>query len=232
MEIEALSHIEMNSHKDTRRALRISPHPRISRGGFAMKEFLKTTIVGGILFLVPVALVLAVLNHAVQLAEKIVRPISHDLDLDHSIAGFGIVTVLTILLLVAVSFAAGVVARTRSGTRIKGWIESSFLGGLPQYQIIKSMGEGLAQIDGADDLKPVLISLDGGWRLGYQIEPAANGWVTVFVPQAPTLTSGDVFYLPVDRIKPLNMSMMKARSIVKHIGIGSADALRGVNLAG
>jgi uncharacterized membrane protein len=202
-----------------------------SCGSFAMKEFLKTTIVGGILFLLPVALVLMVLNHALQLAEKVVRPVSHGLDLDHSIAGFGIVTVLTVLLLVVVSFAAGIVARTRSGTRIKGWLESSFLGNLPQYQIVKSMGEGLAQIEGADDLKPVLISFDGGWRMGYLLESIENGWVAVFVPQAPTLTSGEVFYLPADRIKPLNISMMKARSIVKHIGIGSGDALRGVTLS-
>jgi uncharacterized membrane protein len=196
-----------------------------------MKEFLKTTIVGGILFLLPVVLVLAVLNHALQLAEKVVRPISHGLDLDHSIAGFGIVAVLTVLLLVVVSFAAGVVARTRSGTRIKGWLESSFLGGLPQYQLVKSMGEGLVQIEGADDLKPVLISSDGGWRLGYLLESLENGWVAVFVPQAPTLTSGEVLYLPADRIRPLSISMMKARTIVKHIGIGSADALRGINLS-
>ena len=195
-----------------------------------MKEFLKTTTVGGILFLLPVALVLAVLNHALQLAEKVVRPVSHDLNLDHSIAGIGIVTVLTVLLLVTVSFAAGVVARTRHGTRIKGWVESSFLGNLPQYQILKSMGEGLAQIDGADDLKPVLISFDGGWRIGYLMETLANDWVTVFVPKAPTLTSGDLFYLPADRIKPLNISLMKARSIVSHIGLGSGEVLRGVKL--
>jgi len=196
-----------------------------------MKEFLKTTTVGGILFLLPVALVLAALNHALQLAEKVVRPISHDLDLDHSIAGIGVVTVLTVLLLVTVSFAAGIVARTRHGTRIKGWIESSFLGNLPQYQIMKSMGEGLAQIDGADDLKPILISFDGGWRIGYLMEALGNGWVTVFVPQVPTLTSGDLFYLPADRIKHLNISMMKARSIVKHIGLGSGEVLRGVSLS-
>jgi hypothetical protein len=76
-----------------------------------MKEFLKTTIVGGVLFLLPVALVLMVLNHALQLAEKVVRPISHSLNSDHTIAGFEIVTALTVLLLVIISFAAGIVAR-------------------------------------------------------------------------------------------------------------------------
>ena len=53
--------------------------------GHAMKEFLKTTIIGGALFLLPVALVLLVLNHALQLAGKVVRPISHNLHFDRAV---------------------------------------------------------------------------------------------------------------------------------------------------
>jgi uncharacterized membrane protein len=195
-----------------------------------VKEFLKTTIVGGILFLLPVALVLLVLNHAFKLAGKVVRPITHTLHFDHTISGVGTATVLAVLLLITVSFAAGIVARTNGGRRISGWFENSFLGGLPQYQLVKSMGEGLAQIEGADDLKPALISVDGGWQMGYLLESLGNDWVAVFVPQAPTLTSGNVMYIPTDRIKLLNISMVKARSIIKHIGIGYGEALRGVDL--
>jgi uncharacterized membrane protein len=85
-----------------------------------MKQFLKTTIVGGVLFLLPVALVLLVLNHAFQLAAKAVRPVSHSLNFDHTVAGIGSATVLTILLLVIVPFAAGMIARTQAGRRISG----------------------------------------------------------------------------------------------------------------
>ena len=46
-----------------------------------MKEFLKTTIVGGVLFLLPVALVLFILGYAVRLAAKVVQPISNSLHL-------------------------------------------------------------------------------------------------------------------------------------------------------
>ena len=31
----------------------------------------------------------------------------------------------------------------------------------------------------------------GGWQIGYLLEPLANGWVTVFLPQAPTPMSGN-----------------------------------------
>ena len=139
-------------------------------------------------------------------------------------------TFLAVLLLIIVSFAAGIVARTNVGRRISQWFQSSFLGNLPQYQLVKSMAEGLAQIEGADNLKPALISVAAGWQIGYLLEPLENGWVAVFVPQAPTPMSGNVMYLPADRVRPLNISMIEARTIVKHIGIGSAAALRGTSL--
>jgi uncharacterized membrane protein len=199
-----------------------------------MKEFLKTTLIGGALFLLPVALVLAILGHALKIAIEAARPISSFLHFDHigKIAGMGIVTIVAIILLVLVSFVAGVLARTKAGSRISGWFEKSFLGGLPQYQMVKSMAQGLAQAEGAsDDFKPVLVGGEGGWQIGYLLETLEDDWVAVFVPQAPTPLAGNVMYFPSDRVRPLNITMLQARAIVKNIGIGSATALQGANLS-
>lgn len=198
-----------------------------------MKEFLKTTIVGGVVFLLPVALVLAVLDHAFRIAVKAAQPISHGLHLDQlgKIAGIGIVTTLAVLLLVLISFIAGLVARTRAGSRISAWFERSFLGSSPQYQMVKSVAQSLAEVETtSNDLKPVLVSTDGGWQIGYLLEPLENGWVAVFMPQAPTPTSGSIRYFPAGRIRPLELTMLQARTLVKNIGIGSAEALQGADL--
>ncbi|MGY4575628.1 DUF502 domain-containing protein [Bradyrhizobium sp. USDA 3256] len=196
----------------------------------AMKEFLKTTLIGGALFLLPVALVLAILGHAMRVAVKAALPVSHALHFDQigKVAGIGIVTVVAVVLLILVSFLAGIVARTKAGSRISAWVEKSFLGGLPQYQMVKSMAQGLAQAESAsDEFKPVLVNVDGGWQLGYLLETLGNDWAVVFVPQAPTPLVGNVRYYPVDRIHPLSMSMLQARAIVTNVGIGSAAALQG-----
>ena len=42
--------------------------------------------------------------------------------------------------------------------------------------------------------------------------------------------SGDVMFLPADRVRPLNITMVQAVAIVKHVGVGSAEALRGADL--
>jgi hypothetical protein len=47
-----------------------------------VKEFLKTTIVGGVLFLLPLGLVLFILGYALRLATSVAQPISKALHLD------------------------------------------------------------------------------------------------------------------------------------------------------
>jgi uncharacterized membrane protein len=189
-----------------------------------MKEFFKTTLIGGALFLLPIVLVMVILGHALRLAVKVAQPISHSLHLDQlgKMTGIGVVTLLAVGLLILVSFGAGIVARTGLGSRISGWFANSFLGNLPQYQVVKSMAEGLSEVKGENgDLKPVLVSIADGWQIGYLLEPLENGWLAVFLPKAPTPTSGDVKYLPADRVRPLNLTMLQAMEIVKHLGIGS-----------
>jgi len=197
-----------------------------------VKEFLKTTIFGGVLFLLPVAVVLFILSYALRLVKTIATPISNSLHLDQlgGIAGISATTVLSALVLILISFVAGIAARTAVGRRITHWSESSLLGRFPHYQLIKSMAEGFAHIQSASGLKPALISIEDGWQIGYLLEPLENDWVAVFLPQAPTPMSGNIMYFPAKRVRPLGITMVEALSIVKSIGAGSAAALRGVDL--
>jgi uncharacterized membrane protein len=193
-------------------------------------EFLKATLAGGVLFLLPVVLVLIVLHRAMSYALGAAKPISHLLPIESVIGAYG-ENALAIFMLILVSLLAGLVARTREGRRIMRWSENSLLGGLPQYQMVKTMAEGLAHVENAKkSVQPALISIEDGWQIGYLLEPLENGWVTVFLPQAPTPMSGNVMYLPANRTRPLDITMIQAVEIVRHIGVGSAEALQGTDL--
>jgi uncharacterized membrane protein len=194
----------------------------------SLMEFLKATIAGGVLFLLPVVLLAIVLRHAMQLAGKVAHPVAALLP--EALVGAGLVTGLAVLVLVLVSFLAGLIARTQAGRRFMRGFESSLLGAVPQYQLVKSVAEGLAQVENAEGVRPALISIEGGWQIGYLLEALENGWVTVFLPQAPTPMSGNVMYLKAERVRPLDISMAKAMAIVKRVGAGSAAALRGTDL--
>ena len=195
----------------------------------ALSNFLKTTIVGGIVFLLPVAIILIAVQQLLRVAKRISEPIAAHFP-DASLLGVGVRGIIAAAVLVAVAFIAGLIARTSAGRRIKDWVESSLLGGLPQYQMVKSMAAGFAQIESAEDLKPALINVEEGWQIGYLLEELDNGWVCVFLPDSPTPMSGATLLLPGIRVRPLDMPMTDAMQLVKRMGLGSAEALKGVDL--
>jgi uncharacterized membrane protein len=184
------------------------------------------------MFLLPVALVIFFLSYALRLAKKVATPIVDGLHINQIGGAGGIVaiTAVAVLILVLISFAAGIVARTATGRRITRWSESSFLGRLPQYQMMKSMAEGLAHIESKSGLKPALINIEDGWQIGYLLEQLEDDWVAVFLPQAPTPMSGNIMYFPVHRVRPLGITMVQAATMIKAIGVGSGAALHGVDL--
>ena len=197
-----------------------------------MKSFFRATIVGGVLFLLPAALVVLILGYAIRMAVKIAQPLSNGLGLNQlgEVGGVGAATVLGILVLVVISFAAGIFARTGGGRRISRRFEESLLGGLPHYQMLKSMVESLVQFENSTDIKPALVSIEDGWQIGYRLETLHDGWVAVFLPQSPTPMSGNVMFFPGERVRSLDMSMVQAMTLIKRIGIGSAEALRAADL--
>jgi len=195
----------------------------------SLKGFLKTTIVGGVLFLAPLILFAMILRHAMGFAGKIAKPIATQFP-QHQIAGVAVATIVAALVLIVLSFCAGLAARTRAGKNVTHWLEETLLGNLPQYRMVKSLAEGLTQVEGVHGMRPALVSIEGGWQLGYQIEELKDGWVAVFLPQSPTPMSGNVMYLPATRVRLLEIPIPEAMMLVKRMGVGSASTLHAVDL--
>jgi len=192
-----------------------------------IKSFVKATLVGGVMFLVPVVLLLIVVGKGMQFAGKIAVPLARLLPVSH-LGGVAVATLLAAAILLLLALLAGLAARSEPGRRLTHWFEESLLGGLPQYRMVKSLAEGLTQIESGDGMKPVLLRGDEGWMLGYQVEELPGDWRVVFLPASPTPMSGNVLYVEGERVQPLSISMREAMVLVKRLGIGSAASLRDV----
>jgi uncharacterized membrane protein len=196
-----------------------------------LNEFLRTTIFGGVVFLVPLVLILIVLRHALQLAMKLAHPIA-ELMPDGGISRPALATLVAALILVLIAFVAGLASRTTVGRRLTRWFEESLLGGLPQYRMAKSVAESFAHVESdAAQMRPALVLIDEGWQLAYRLEDLPGGWVAVFVPQSPTPMSGNVLYVKSERVRPLHVPMKDVILLVKRLGVGSSAALAGLEFA-
>src|SRR3954452_18985242 len=103
-------------------------------------EALKTTIVGGVLFLVPLILILFLLSKGLKVAERVSQPVVGAIG-EKTVGGIALGTIIAIAGMVLVSFLAGLAASTRLGQAAYSTLEKSILGILPQWRMARGLVE-------------------------------------------------------------------------------------------
>ena len=182
--------------------------------------FLKTTIIGGLIFLIPFVLIVSVLGKAIKTMIVVARPLEKMIPLE-SIGGIAVVHILAILLLVLICFLAGLFARSSTGKRAFDWLDSKLIMMIPGYSFIKGFAGTIEKDESKTVMIPVLAKLDDQTLLGFEIERLSDGQVVVFLPGSPDTTSGTVAYMTEDRIQKLDIDFAATYKILRTLGRGS-----------
>lgn len=185
---------------------------------------IKTTVVGGLLFLLPIVLVALILREAVRVLDKLSQPVVAMLP-TQSIAGVTLAGLISIAALILLCFLAGLIARTRLGHDLGDVVENMVLRRIPGFMLIKAIAGGVAGVDTKSPLSVALARIEDAWVLGFVLERHASGLLTVFVPSAPTPAAGSVYYLTEDRVRFLDVPASAAMSCIMRLGVGSAALL-------
>src|SRR5262245_15180134 len=96
-------------------------------------EPIRTTLVGGVIFLIPVLIVGYVLAKAFGFLAKIVHPVLSLTGLTEFGHGATFMSVVTVLLMAVVAYGAGVFARTIRGQRFMKWIQGGIVQLIPSF---------------------------------------------------------------------------------------------------
>jgi uncharacterized membrane protein len=183
-------------------------------------SFIRTTITGGILFLLPVILLLMIFTKAYNILHKLSAPLSEKLP--ELIFGFDGSNLIALLLLILICFVSGLLFRSKY---VKNWIkklEDQVLINLPGYALIKSITAGAMGKTSDEDMLPVLIHEDESWSLAFLVEKGEK-FSTVFIPEAPRHDSGEVKIILTNRIEALDISALKFTQIIKNFGKGATQ---------
>jgi uncharacterized membrane protein len=193
-----------------------------------MKHFIKTTLIGGALYLVPLVLVIIVMGKAVAVISRFTEPLAASLEL-HQIGGIHAARLLAALALVIMCFAAGLFASTGIARRLMAWLESTVLSILPGYSFLASMGDNLTEtrVHGGTRPAVVLARIEDAWQLALLVEQIDVTHAAVFVPGAPNPTSGSLYFMTMDRLKPIDASFSETTKCLKGLGVGARALLSG-----
>ena len=190
----------------------------------AIVRFIRTTVVGGVLFFVPFVVVVVILNKAVVLARQALGPIANRLP-EAVVSAPGLSTVAAIVVVAALCFVAGLAAQTLIARRFVGWLEANLLSNVPGYDYLKQAGASVLNVGEMEDHPVVLVMLGGAWRIGVQTDVLPSGLVAVFVPNSPNSFAGAVFLVEPDRVRAAGVSLASALSVLRRCGGGVGDLL-------
>ena len=192
----------------------------------SLLEFVKMTLVGGVLFLVPVGIVLYAVREVFQLARTLLAPLLIYLSPVHTVAGVTLATLVSVALLVLICFLAGLVVRTERGKGVERWLEENLLAYVPGYTIIRSFTHTVARQELPEGMSVALARIEDAWQLAFVFDKLEDGSLTVFIPQAPNPFSGTVFYLTEDRVRPLDVPVTAAVKCIRRLGAGSKELFK------
>jgi uncharacterized membrane protein len=182
------------------------------------REFVTSTVVGGLFIVVPVYLAVLLLLKGMQSAAKLVRPIAALLPDWLPAEGF-----FSLLLVLFFCFIVGVVVRTRAGRAVRERMEVVFFERLPGYGLLRSLTQRLAGDSDENAWQPALAEIEEALVPAFIIEELEDGRYTVFVPSIPTPLAGAVYILGRERVHPLDIPFTQAIRSISRWGSGSKD---------
>lgn len=189
----------------------------------SISSFLKHIFTGGILFLLPIVLILILLEKAHLMLLKISAPISNRLP--DIIFGFDGSSLIAILLLITICFLGGLLFRLARVKKAVRTLEENILSNIPGYSLIKSLTADAVgeQID--NKMQPVLIKDEETWSIGFLVEENEE-FGTVFKPEPPRGDSGEIKIIPKQSIQKLDISATKVSQIIKSFGKGAVHFVK------
>jgi uncharacterized membrane protein len=182
------------------------------------REFIVSTLVGGLFVVVPVYLAILLLLKGMKSLVGLVRPIAALLP-DWVPAE----NLLSLLLVLGLCLFAGAAVRTRAGRVIRDRMERVFFERLPGYGLLRSLTRQIAGESDAQTWKPALAEIEEALVPAFIIEELDDGRFTVFVPSVPTPFAGAVYVLPRERVHILDIPFTQAVSSISRWGSGSKD---------
>ena len=181
--------------------------------------FLKTTIIGGLIVIIPLAIIMFVVGDTVVSLVTVTKPLTTDLPFG-TFANAVIALLLVTAIIIAVCFTAGFLLSTLWGKAIKNWLEKSLFERIPMYTTLRDLTQKFAGIESAEFpvVEADLYNSDNR-VLGVLVDNLPDGRQVIYVPLSPIVTVGQLHILPKERVTETDLSMSETIGCLSQMGL-------------
>ncbi|MBL7048109.1 MAG: DUF502 domain-containing protein [Nitrospira sp.] len=198
-----------------------------------LHDFFKTSIIGGIVVILPVAIMIFLLTWLFGLVTDMIQPLTNYVmkimmipQLEEILAD--IMVIGTILL---ACFLLGAIVRTKFGTFLHNTLEERILKIAPGYTLIKETIKQFLGNNKTPFSEVALVQIFGNETMvtAFITDSHTDGSFTVFVPTGPNPTSGNICHVPAKYVHRVNASVEDTMKSILSCGAGSGKLIGSYN---
>lgn len=188
-----------------------------------LRRFFLTTVIGGVVVILPISLFIFLVRAVVRFTSELVRPLIGLLNLTTDTHQW-IVDLISFTIVVGLFFLIGLIVRTEFGKQFFHFIEESWLRRLPFYSTLRDTVQQFAGSGTTPFQQVVLVDpfASGILMTGFVAEQLSPDMYSIFVPTGPNPTNGFIFHVPVEKIQFVDAKPEDAMRTIIGVGTGSS----------
>lgn len=183
-----------------------------------LADFTRTTLIGGVLILLPIYLAVLLLAKTLSGVMAMLSPVTAQIPATTEFR-----QVLAILIVIAACFIAGLVVRTGTGRRGLGVLQSEVLDKIPGYSMLRSLVSRVGGRGEEDVFAPALVEIEEALVPAMIIEDLPDGRFVVLVPSVPTPVAGALYVLPAARVHRVDVPLRQLLIVYSKWGQGTGE---------
>ena len=188
--------------------------------------FFKATALGGVLFLLPLAVVGGLLGYVYSFVVVIYEPLSEWIPTSDA-AGIALLFLAAVSILLLLMFFCGLMAHRAIGRKFSQFIEKYLNTFIPKYAIYKDLLAGnIGGTFNVPSLKPVLVAVTNEKRIAFESDRLASGQVVVYFPGAPDTWIGHVGVVDSDQVETLEVPFNDVVGLLEQLGRGASAHMK------
>jgi uncharacterized membrane protein len=187
-------------------------------------EFTKTTLIGGVLIVLPVYLSVLLLAKTISGILALLSPVTAQIPADVELR-----SVIAIVILIAACFLAGLVVLTGPGLRAKNALEHALFKRIPGYNLLRGLAGRVTGNTEDATFAVALVEIEEALVPAFIVEELDDGSFTVFVPSVPTPAAGAIYILRPERVHRLNVPFATGVAVISKWGTGAGALVKAMN---
>ena len=181
-----------------------------------IKQFIKTSLLGGIAVILPITILILIFKWVYNLVIQFIHPLTKLLIARSHIQQL-VADVIVVGIILLGCFMLGVILKTKIGQFVHELVDIRLSSFVPGYKMVKStvMHFFNAKKSPFSAVAIVRAFENDTLMTGFITDEHADGSYTVFVPCGPNPTTGFVFHLKPQYVHPVNVPVEDAfRSVI------------------